>query len=76
VPVRNLSSATELRQGWSTGLRRPGSKAERGRGIEFPNLRTLDVGRGRDPIQAVVGSEVSRFTTAELLATLFEDRRH
>jgi hypothetical protein len=30
-----------------------------GPGIEFPNLRTPDVGRGRDPSEAVVGSEVS-----------------
>jgi len=46
--------------GWSIELRRPGSKAEPGRGIEFANPRTPDVAGERDPSQAVVvGSEVA-----------------
>jgi hypothetical protein len=59
VPVRNLSSATQLRPGWSIELGRPGSKAEPGRGIEFANPRTPEVAGERDPRQAVVGWKVS-----------------
>ena len=62
VPVRNLSSATELRQGWSTRLRRPGSKAEPDRGNEFSNLQTPPCrpGTGPDPGGRGFGSLVWR----------------
>jgi hypothetical protein len=41
------------------GAQTAGEQGRVGPGIEFPNLRTPDVGRGRDPSEAVVGSEVS-----------------
>jgi hypothetical protein len=39
VPVRNLSSVTEAKAGVVDPAQPAGSKAERARGIKFPNLR-------------------------------------